>query len=259
MGEFDHKIITLLLLSLLMLVLTLGAALVGLVVHWQRQGCLQGHSIFVEYNRGRFPFFPGFRPSFFNRPPCWLAIKSRNLLAVQSALRLNNPRPCSWVEGLAGDNERKLFISPPVDGWILVIGSALPDPAADVDACYRFVMELSRKLGHVQFFSANRVLNHHAWVQVEAGRVRRAYAWAGQTLWKQGLKTTAEVDLGLKCFDYLELMERTSFGTPDTIVTNVEKVPALAARWSIDPASIDERLFEHARGIAGESSRLKEF
>ena len=109
-------------------------------------------------------------------------------------------------------NEKKLFISPPVDGWILVIGSALPDPAADVDACFRFVMELSRKLGHVQFFSANRVLSHHAWVQVEAGRVRRAYAWAGTTLWKQGLKTTAEADLGLKCFDYFETAERTSFG-----------------------------------------------
>jgi hypothetical protein len=194
-----------------------------------------------------------------NRPPCWLAIKSRNLLAVQSALRLTNPRPCSWAEGLAGASEEKLFISPPVDGWILVIGSALPDPADDVDACYRFVTELSRKLGHVQFFSADRVLNHHAWVQVEAGRVRRAYAWAGKTLWKQGLKTAAEAKLGLKCFDYLETAELMSFGPSDAILTNVERVPLLAARWSIDPASIDERFFEHARGIAGESSRLKGF
>ena len=254
-----NRIITLLLLSLLVLVLTMSAALVGLVIHWRRQGRYSGYSGFVDYYRSRLPAGLSFRSSFLNRPPCWLAIRSRNLLAVQSVLRLTNARPCSWAEGLAGASDRKLFISPPVDGWILVIGSALPDPADDVDACYRFVMELSRKLGHIQFFSANRVLNHHAWVQVEAGRVRRAYAWAGKTLWKQGLKTTAEADLGLKCFDYLETAERTSFALPDAILTNMEKVPQLAARWSIDPASIDERFFEHARGIAGEASRLKGF
>jgi len=35
---------------------------------------------------------------------------------------------------------------------------------------------------------------------------------------------------------------------------NVEKVPLLAARWSLDPAAIDERLLAHARGVAGEPS-----
>src|SRR5271165_2594366 len=45
-------------------------------------------------------------------PGCWLAIKSRSSLAVQSALGLHNPKPCSWIQGLAG--EGKLFIAPPV-------------------------------------------------------------------------------------------------------------------------------------------------
>src|SRR5262249_33719123 len=121
---------------------------------------------------------------FFRRPACWLAVKNRNVLAVQSALGLHNPKPCSWVEGLAG--EEKLFIAPPVKGWILVTGSRLPDPSEDVDACFRFVLELSRKLGQVQFFCANRVLQHHAWIKVERGLVLRAYAWAGKTVWQQG-------------------------------------------------------------------------
>src|SRR5438128_6883782 len=111
-------------------------------------------------------FYPPSRPSYLRRPASWLAIKSRNLLAVQSALGLHNPKPCSWSEGLAG--EQKLFIAPPVNGWILVIGSGLPDPSEDVDACFRFVVDLSRKLGQVQFFSASRILHHHAWVRAEA-------------------------------------------------------------------------------------------
>src|SRR5262249_14206685 len=143
---------------------------------------------------------PTERRSFFHRPSCWLAIKSPSVRAVQSALGLHNPKPCSWVEGLAADE--KLFIAPPVKGWVLVLGSGLPDPSEDVDACFRFVVELSRKLGHIQFFCTNRVLQHHAWVRAQRGKIVRAYAWAGRTLWHQGKPTSAEKDLGLKCFDY---------------------------------------------------------
>jgi len=193
------------------------------------------------------------RSSYARRPSCWLAIKSRDLLAVQSALGLHNPKPCSWMDGLAGED--KLFISPPVNGWILVIGSGLPDPSDDVDACFRFVLGLSRKLGQVQFFSASRVLQHHAWVRADHGHVVRAYAWAGKTIWKQGARTPAEKELDLECFDYGEPAGRGSFGEPDVIGANVDRVPLLAARWSLDPAGIDERCLEQERGIAGEPSR----
>jgi len=198
-------------------------------------------------------FGPLERTCMFRRPGCWLAIKGNTLFSVQSALGLHNPKPCSWIQGLAGDE--KLFIAPPVKGWILVFGSGLPDPSDDVDACYRFVVDLSRKLGHVQFFSLSRVLHYHAWVKAETGKVLRAYVWAGQTLWQQGRQTQAENDLNLKCYGYTETVERTSFGSPDPISANVDKVPQLAARWSLDPAHIDSRFLEAAPGIAGEPSR----
>ena len=83
----------------------------------------------------------------------------------------------------------------------------------------------------------------------------RAYAWAGRTLWKQGKPTAAEKELGLTCFEYADSAERTCLGQPEGVAANVEKVPLLAARWSLDPAGIDERFLEHERGIAGESSR----
>ena len=187
------------------------------------------------------------------RPDCWVAIKSCNLLAVQGALGLLHPKPCSWSEGLA--SEQQSFIAPPVQGWILVIGPGVPDPGQDVDACFRFVQALSRKLGHVQLFSANSVLHHHAWVRAERGRIVRAYAWAGKTNWVQGHPTPAEKQLGLQCFGYAEPAEGLSFGDPEAALTNVDKMPLLAARWSLDPAGLDERFLEHARGIAGDLSR----
>ncbi len=203
-------------------------------------------------NAPPLPALPCERVSVPHRPVCWLAVRSRSLAAVQSALGLHNPKPCSWTEGLAGDE--KLFIAPPVKGWILVIGAGLPEPNEDVDACFRFVQRLSRKLGQVQFFSANRVLHHHAWVKADGGRIVRAYAWAGKTLWQQGPRTAAEEELNLKCFDYAEPAARVAFGQPDAASLNVEKVPLLAARWSLDPAQIEERLLERERGVAGEPS-----
>jgi len=92
-------------------------------------------------------FIPAHATGFISRPSSWLAIKSRNLKAVQSALDLHNAKPCSWLEGLAGDE--KLFIAPPVRGWIIVLGSGLPEPNHDVDACFCFLLEMSRKLGRV--------------------------------------------------------------------------------------------------------------
>jgi hypothetical protein len=189
--------------------------------------------------------------AFLRRPSCWLAIKSKQLVAVQSALGLHNPKPCSWSDGL----EQKLFIAPAINGWVLVMGSGLPDPSDDVDACYRFVVELSRKLGQIQFFSASRILHHHAWIRADGGKVVRAYAWAGRTLWQQGHRTAAETELDLKCFDYTESLEHETFGQPDVFAANVEKVPLLAERWSLDPARIDGALLEQEHGIAGEPSR----
>jgi len=201
--------------------------------------------------------YPSFNPvrssGFIGRPSSWLAVKSRNLQAVQSALGLHNAKPCSWVEGLAGDE--KLFIAPPVKGWIIVFGSGLPEPSDDVDACFCFLLEMSRKLGRIQFFNASPVLHHHAWIQAERSCIIRAYAWAGQTLWNQGKRTSAEQELNLKCFDYTYPAQALPFGMQERIQSNVEKVPLLAARWSLDPATIDERFLQHEQGVAGEWSR----
>jgi hypothetical protein len=191
--------------------------------------------------------------AFWRRPTCWLAVRSRNLLAVQSALELDNPKPCSWTEGLSSD--RQLFVSPPLQGWILVMGAGLPDPSDDVDVCFRFLTELSRRVGHVQLFKADATLMHHAWARVEAGRVVRAYGWAGGVVWNQGMKTRAESELGLKCFGYGEGPRPADWSFNELISANVEKVPLLAARWSLNPAELDARLVERSRGVAGWPTR----
>ena len=114
----------------------------------------------------RLPFAAeGFRTSPFEQPSRWLAVKANDPAVVQAALHLNRPIACSWEEGLAEAREDKLFISPPVSGWVLVVGPGLPEPAEDVDLCYRFLTELEPQTGPRSVLSAPA-----AWSITIAGR-----------------------------------------------------------------------------------------
>jgi hypothetical protein len=254
-GIKDNDIIPLLLMLVVGIVLGMLLVFSVLMVHALRKERLATrrlprHSEFLRGDR-RSP------TTMFSAPTRWLAIKSGNPQLVQAALGLANPKPCSWEEGLTAAHEHKLFISPPLGGWILVMGSNLPEPGDDVDKCFRFLLDLSRKLGHVQYFSINRAVNHHAWVQVEQGVVRRAYAWGGRTLWNQGRLTRAEIELALKCYAYGDGEDRIDFGRIDPAAVNTERVPLLASRWSLDPTAIDARMLKEHQGIAGKLSRSR--
>jgi hypothetical protein len=120
-----------------------------------------------------------------------------------------------------------------------------------VDGCFLFLTGVSRVLGHVQFFHMEKFSNHHAWARMDEGCVTRAYAWAGGTIWNQGEATLAEKGLGMRCFKYGEDAD-TGFRTAkDHAATNVQKIPRLAGRWSLDP-----EILHRAGGIAGGSSRI---
>ena len=237
--------IPLLLLLLLGFVLGAGAVMLAGLVSLRRRTHAAESMI-----RPPLEFLP-FQLTFAPRPASWLAVRSQSPKAVRAALGLDFFAPDPRTKSVSGGPG--FFIGPPVNGWIIVTGPSLPDPGNDADDCFRFLTDLSRKLGHVQFFQAERVLHHHAWVRVEGGRVIRAYAWAAETVWNQGGKTVAEMELSMKCLGYDEHPVADSWAAAEWMAANVAKVPLLAARWSLDPASIDGRLRKHADGIHGES------
>jgi hypothetical protein len=238
---------------LMLLVLHLLALGVGTMIFF---GMIVVHRRARETQRAAFSDIKTILPdqALAQGPVVWLAIHSTDSDAVLASLGVSNPVPCPWREGIAG--ERELFIGPPVQGWIMVTGSRLPQPAQDVDACFYFLIRLSRALGHVQFFMVDIGQHHHAWARLENGTVMRAYAWVNETVWNQGIKSLAEVELNLKCFNYGESPDTDDWTTAEIAAANVEKVPALAARWSFDPAVINDDGQIPADGVAGTLSRF---
>jgi hypothetical protein len=252
-GFRTGDLIAYLLVSLLGMVLFLGALCVLLVLQLRRSDkslALTKPSVAPMSREQKA------KPLLFDFPSRWLAVKSTNPQSVQNALGLNNPTPCSWEQGLARSQDFKLFVSPPINGWVLVAGLGLPDPSDDVDQVFHFILHLSRKVGQVHYFSVNRAINSHAWVLADQGRVRRAYAWAGTTLWSQGELTPAEKELAMICFEYGEASP-PHFPPHEMHRANVDKVPLLAGRWSVDPMALDQSANELGLGITGELRQSK--
>lgn len=209
----------------------------------------------VRRELGRNALRPSFPPprlamSIFEGPNRWLAIRSQNPPAIQAALGVRHARACSWSDALATPFEPRLFISPPVQGWVVVMGCDLPDPADDIDACFKFLCALSREVGEVQFFSRHRAVSHHGWARLTDGKVLRAYAWAGETLWNQGQPTDAERALKLRFLGYTQSAEVFGLAQREMLAANTERVGRLAAAWSLDPNTVDADELD-GQGIAG--------
>jgi hypothetical protein len=83
---------------------------------------------------------------------------------------------------------------------------------------------------------------------MDRGRVFRAYAWAGETLWNQGPVTAAERELDMRCFAYGT--EQNIYAVKDDLAANAEKIGQLAARWSVDPGMLGSGSWR-GHGIVG--------
>jgi hypothetical protein len=252
-NDIDQSVVAMLLILMVIVSFAVGSLLVYLTGHWMRKSASKD----IGLARLDLSHYSGdaenlIVPFLFDRPAKWLAIRCSNLIKIQSALGLVNPIPCSWAEGFSRCNDTKLFISPPVNGWVLVVGHSLPEPGDDIDHLYHFLMRLGRELGTILYFNANKVFNHHAWVRIENAQIYRAYAWAGETLWNQGEMTAAEKDLDLKCYTYGEGPLPFPFSAREAQITNTEKVIQLAARWSLDPMALNSRNLKAHLGIAGD-------
>lgn len=175
-------------------------------------------------------------------PGRWLAVRGSNRDLVCAALGLQPDRTLPWNQALLRHRESSFFISQPVEGWMLIMGGAIPDPFLDIDVFYLFLTRLSGRVGEVHSFSVDRVLNYHGWALLRGGNVVRAYAWAGETLWNQGPITLDENMLDLKVRDYGEEIKASSYGTVPADQNNVDRVIFLARKWGCDPVDLIEAL-----------------
>jgi hypothetical protein len=126
------------------------------------------------------------KPEGFGFKVLWFAIKALDPASVLDALEFGEATPTNWASGLAAvyGDDGWVFASPPIGGWILVVGSRLPYPTNENhdDSGKRFDVLFSRlmqRFDDVQFFGSYRVSDFVAWARAMKGKPTRIFAWSG--------------------------------------------------------------------------------
>jgi hypothetical protein len=176
-------------------------------------------------------------------------------LAVAKVFGAVDLQPANWRSGIEAARQYRspdegtfpVFISPPINGWTLVVGKSFPGPAEpeteDGREFRRRLRELASHFDDVQFFGSSRVVAYYAWARARAGTIERIFYFVdGPTLVSEGEQTPEEIRLGF--FDLRSLDDDGMTSDDHEIKGRVrnfgeEEVLDLAGAWSINPMRLN--------------------
>jgi len=210
---------------------------------------------------------------------CWFAIRTTDGAAIGRILGLRNQQPANWASGIAFAYDApepkskfaKVFVSPPVDGWTLVIGFGLPYPA-DVSSeanlrigrdFRRHFLNLASHFDDVQFFGTYRVVGFNAWARARGGHVERVFSMSdGEVLANEGPQSSEEAHLGLldlgnqapvkaTAFLFEHMSSRRSQGQERSPIPDEQDTIDMAGAWSIDPTQLESMMQSKGVGLVG--------
>jgi len=215
---------------------------------------------------------PTEEPVCFGYKTNWFAVKAGDGATIAALVGVGDAKPASWRDGLEQvyAEQDAVFVSPPHEGWIFVVGRDLPYPV-DADRndrtgdhlkkgaeFRRLFGVLADHFGDVQFFGTNHVSDFSAWAKAEDGKAVRVFCFegsVGEVYANEGRQTAAEARLGLvdpgprspaEACDYLfelEGSERDLEGDAEVephALPGEEDVVNLAGLWSVNPLDLSE-------------------
>jgi hypothetical protein len=231
-------------------------------------------------------------PKLFGFKISWFVVRSADPASILEALEFGEGTPANWASGIAASHGDApsggswVFVSPPVGGWIFVVGASLPYPTVETHHHIgkRFdelFSRLMKRFDDVQFFGSHRVVDFVTWARAVNGTPTRIFGFADSAvLANVGCQTPAEAKLGfldlggLSPSDATDNMFRTAeeqdeqrdaliatgLSRPEARAKVLEKgrhglpdetyVIDLAALWSINPLRLSEQDQPPSVGIA---------
>lgn len=190
------------------------------------------------------------QPCAFGYQMAWIAVRTRDTAGLIDALHLNKTRLVGWSQGMAAVYDertglRRVFVTPPVDGWSFVIGLSLPHPMGTGfdDRCHALLAELSEEFGDVQYYASYPALEYFGWVMMKAGTLRRGFAVGPEgVIWNRGRVTPEERALGSSLFQLRVVDDGIGAAVAvDGRAIGERDVLTIARQWSVDPTSIEGR------------------
>lgn len=118
-----------------------------------------------------------------------MAIKADSPEAITAPIGLKDFRAVGWEEGVSAAYKNQLFITPAMEGWVLLVGdpdavlegyckahSIAPDPENDHNPLLYYGMaQMSTLFEEVQFFYSHRVSGTYTYAKAVGGKIVRAF------------------------------------------------------------------------------------
>jgi hypothetical protein len=204
------------------------------------------------------------RPCALGRDMAWLAIRTDDTAAVAAALDLTRLRPANWSSGVGAIYDPEIssslvFITPPIKGWTIVAGEALPIPTGEtlVDKMTPLLRHLAIEFPAVQYFASFPIIDFYAWTRFEKGRRVRAFAVGdGGVIWNHGKPSQEERQLGLSYIEIRGIRERHGdVGGELQLYPTEEHVFAIATGWSVNPMETEALRAQSGVGLIADAPR----
>ena len=174
----------------------------------------------------------------------WLAVRAATTESVAEVAGINDLEPANWRTGMAAAYNNAVFLSPPVNGWVLIVGYPLPelDPER-LDAWTRVLHPLAGAFPIVCYFGTHRVVGYNAWAKFVDGVQQRAFSYLGErseVLVNEGPPTADEVALGHR-FSAFPVGPVESDNEDELPATpDEEDVLNMAAAWSVSTRDLPD-------------------
>lgn len=194
------------------------------------------------------------RPQPFGSEMAWLSVKTTDASRLLDVLGLEEARAANWNSGIGAIYDVDLsdsfvFVAPPIKGWTLVAGVALPLPTggAFIDKAAPLIERLSREFGCCDYFASFPIIDFYAWARFERGIAVRAVAIGEDGLvWDAGRLSKPERRIGLSMVELRGIRDRHGdLGGALHLHPTELHVLSIAGTWSINPMTI-ERLAKDA-------------
>jgi len=227
----------------------------------------------------------------------WFAVRSDDAALIARVMGLEAVQVANWKTGLkaacksdpySDSPRRSVFVTPPLDGWVLVVGASLPYPVqsdgsnAELDQIARrfdaLMLRLASNFDEVQHFASHRVSGFVTWTW-RTERTYRSFTYGdGWVYINRGAQTKAERELGLSDLTGMDLgyateaissrlaeeqaqtdaLRDAGVGLQEAMrrvgrnaMPDENHVVDLAGRWSIDPTRIEDQFLEKSTGLLG--------
>lgn len=236
-------------------------------------------------------------PRLFGGRVGWFAVVSDDMALVARVLGLGAIQVANWKSGLkvactpqppSESPNRRVFVTPPLDGWVLVVGASLPYPVEadgsnnELERIARrfdaLMLRLASHFDQVQHFASYRTSNFVTWTR-RTERTYRSFTYGdGCVYLNRGAQTKAERERGLPDLTGMDLgsanqalfqlladeqakkdalldsglsLHEAMQRVGRSAMPDESHVAELAGLWSLDPARIEERFHAKSTGLLG--------